>query len=224
MEEKICNKCNELKTDFPNKGIRCRTCVNNRKKELRLLNSEHYKLKDKEYRSKAILTDEQKINRRKREKIWRSENRERVNELGLINYYKHKEKRLLSSKKWYELNKDKKNNQAAVNNRKKRKECFKFCLKDRLRSRINQAFKSTYWKKGKGTELLIGCDYDTAFNHLEQLFTIGMNWKNRSEWHIDHIIPLASATNEEELIKLCHYTNLQPLWAEDNLKKGAKIM
>ena len=50
-----------------------------------------------------------------------------------------------------------------------------------------------------------------------------MNWDNRSEWHIDHIVPLSSANTEEELIRLCHYTNLQPLWAEDNLKKGGKL-
>lgn len=51
-----------------------------------------------------------------------------------------------------------------------------------------------------------------------------MTWENRGEWHIDHIIPLASASTEEELLALCHYTNLQPLWAFDNLSKGAKII
>lgn len=51
-----------------------------------------------------------------------------------------------------------------------------------------------------------------------------MTWENRNEWHIDHITPLSSAKTEEELYKLCHYTNLQPLWAEENLKKGNKII
>jgi len=51
-----------------------------------------------------------------------------------------------------------------------------------------------------------------------------MTWENRDEWHIDHIIPLSSATSEEEALKLYHYTNLQPLWAIDNLRKSNKII
>ena len=50
-----------------------------------------------------------------------------------------------------------------------------------------------------------------------------MTWENRSDWHIDHIIPIASAITEEDVIRLNHYTNLRPLWAKDNLAKGAKM-
>jgi len=57
---------------------------------------------------------------------------------------------------------------------------------------------------------------------LEHQFKEGMNWDNQGKWHIDHIIPLSSGNTEEEIIKLCHYTNLQPLWAIDNMKKGSK--
>ena len=51
-----------------------------------------------------------------------------------------------------------------------------------------------------------------------------MTLENHGEWHIDHIIPLATANTYEEVIKLNHYTNLQPLWAKDNLSKGSKIL
>jgi len=53
-----------------------------------------------------------------------------------------------------------------------------------------------------------------------------MNWKNHGKfgWHIDHIIPLSSAKTDEEVFKLCHYKNLQPLWAFENLSKGDKII
>jgi hypothetical protein len=60
--------------------------------------------------------------------------------------------------------------------------------------------------------------------YLGDLFTEKMNWDNYGKWHVDHIIPLSSANTEEEIYKLCHYTNLQPLWAEDNIKKSNKII
>ena len=50
-----------------------------------------------------------------------------------------------------------------------------------------------------------------------------MTWENHGKWHIDHIIPLATAKTEKQVLKLNNYKNLRPLWAEDNLKKKAKI-
>jgi hypothetical protein len=63
-------------------------------------------------------------------------------------------------------------------------------------------------------------------HNLEKQFISGMTWENYGYygWHVDHKIPLASAKTKEELIKLCHYTNLQPLWMDENLSKGAKII
>ena len=58
--------------------------------------------------------------------------------------------------------------------------------------------------------------------HLSNMFLDGMSFDNYGEWHIDHIVPLVTAKTEEEVIKLNHYTNLQPLWAKDNLSKGGK--
>ena len=79
------------------------------------------------------------------------------------------------------------------------------------------------WNKKNKTILYIGCSLEELKLHLEKQFKPGMTWENHGEWHIDHIIPLASAKTEEDLYKLNHYTNLQPLWAIDNLKKSNKI-
>ena len=51
-----------------------------------------------------------------------------------------------------------------------------------------------------------------------------MTWDNYGQWHIDHIIPLSSAKTEMEIYELCKYTNLQPLWAVDNLRKNNKLI
>ncbi len=70
----------------------------------------------------------------------------------------------------------------------------------------------------------LGCSLEYLKNHLESKFQPGMTWENQGKWHMDHIIPLSSTKIEKDLYKLCHYTNLQPLWAVDNLKKGKKIL
>jgi hypothetical protein len=99
-----------------------------------------------------------------------------------------------------------------------------FSTKVRIRNLVRNTFrKSGYTKPSEGTEKILGCSFNELKFHLESKFVDGMNWENRGKWHIDHIIPLSSANTKEELIGLSHYSNLQPLWAEDNMKKGDKI-
>ena len=99
---------------------------------------------------------------------------------------------------------------------------YKF--KSDVRSRISQDIKRKGYSKKTKTYEILGCDFETLKKHFEKQFTKGMTWDNQGEWHIDHIIPLATATTEEEVIKLNHYTNLQPLWSIDNLSKKDKIV
>lgn len=100
-------------------------------------------------------------------------------------------------------------------------------VKHNVRNRLWHAFKSRNWKKD-GSVKLLGADYEVVTDHLESLFLENMSWDNygrcvdgncNNYWHIDHKIPLNTATTQEELETLCHYTNLQPLWAIDNLSK-----
>lgn len=105
-----------------------------------------------------------------------------------------------------------------------------FKLSLTLRGRISEYIRRaklghTFFPKSKSTVELLGADYSTVMTHLESQFADGMTWKNHGihGWHVDHIKPLASARNKEELVELFHYTNLQPLWAEDNHRKHAKL-
>lgn len=98
-----------------------------------------------------------------------------------------------------------------------------FATMGRLRARVRAFLKNKNSTKTSTTKEIIGCSGEQLKVYIESKFQDGMSWENRSQWHIDHIVPLASAKSLDEVIKLCHYTNLQPLWAKDNLSKGCKI-
>lgn len=97
-----------------------------------------------------------------------------------------------------------------------------FAMKKNIRGRLQKCLKKKYWLKHSKFAEYIGCSQNELKVHFESKFTEGMSWQNYGKWHIDHIIPMDSATSEEEMYKLCHYTNLQPLWAIDNIKKSNK--
>lgn len=101
-----------------------------------------------------------------------------------------------------------------------------YLLLKNMRIRIYYAIKRT--KKSKHTIELVGCSILELKSYLESKWAPGMNWENYNlhGWHIDHIRPCASfdLSKPEEQKKCFHYTNLQPMWAEDNWKKGARIL
>lgn len=105
----------------------------------------------------------------------------------------------------------------------RRKNDALYRLKCNLRKRLRKYLKLKNFKKKKSSIKLLGCSLEKFKIYLESKFVSGMSWDNYGEWHIDHIVPLASAKNETELYNLCHFSNLQPLWALDNQKKGAKL-
>ena len=146
-----------------------------------------------------------------------------------VNCYKeykltNKEKSKEQNKKWVEKNRIKYNHYARCYQRDRKQSDPLFKLKCNLRRRTNKCFKAKSWNKNTKTQEMLGANYEVAFKHIESQFKNGMSWDNHGDWHIDHIIPLSLATTEEEMIKLCHYTNLQPLWAEDNLIKSNKTI
>lgn len=92
-------------------------------------------------------------------------------------------------------------------------------MRENLRKRIAEMIK------GKASaSSSVGCDAITLRQHIETQFKPGMSWDNYgTEWHVDHMMPLAAAECVDHLVRLNHFTNLQPLWAEENIRKGASI-
>lgn len=105
-----------------------------------------------------------------------------------------------------------------------------FRLKCAIRGLVKSAFVRKGYKKTTKTCKILGCDFPELKKHLESQFEPWMNWENYGKFNgqrnfgfdIDHIVPLVTAKNEEEVVKLCHYTNLQPLCSYVNrvLKRG----
>lgn len=98
-----------------------------------------------------------------------------------------------------------------------------FCMIERLRSIMQNALKRKGLSKNQRTIESLGCTAEYFKEHIERQFLKGMTWGNRGQWHIDHIIPISSASTEEEIYELSHFTNLRPMWAEDNKRKADKI-
>ena len=147
-------------------------------------------------------------------------NKERIKE----HYKYNKERSKEYQKKYYQYNKERirEYKKEYVKQRKKTDTLFK--LKCNLRKRTQKAFRNKGYSKNTQTREMLGVDWKVVKQHIERQFTKGMNWSNYGEWHIDHIIPLASAKTPERLKQLCHYTNLQPMWAKENLSKSDKII
>ena len=158
------------------------------------------------------------------EREYRQANKERMKEYKKEYYQANKKNIKESVKEYRQANKEYYNEYYKEYNKERRKTdpLFKMC--GNLRSRTLQAFKNKGYSKNTKTQEMLGVDWDVAKQHIERQFKKGMNWNNQGEWHIDHIIPLASANTLERLEELSHYTNLQPMWAIDNLIKNDKII
>jgi len=245
------NKGNEPKTGLQYKCKKClkdyrnenKNIISEKQKIYRIKNKDEISKNQKEYRAKN--TDKIKENKKiytlknrdilnKKKKEYYYNNTDRIKEYGLSyrdknneiikqkqkDYYlKNKEKIILNTKNYALKNKEKRNKNQAK--RKLIDPLFK--LKCNTYNLIYISIKKQGYSKKSKTYQILGCTFEEFKLHLENQFTEGMSWENQGEWHLDHIYPVSLAKNEDELIKLNHYTNFQPLWAIDNIKKSNKI-
>lgn len=186
---------NKKKMEYKDK----KEILNQRSKKYKENNKEKYLEQAKNYQKEYRRKNKEKIKLSKKEYNKRPEVKEKIKE--------YRKEYMKQYTKEYESNPKNK-------------------LKKNLKNRLRIAIKSqSTIKKGKTFELL-GCTGEEAFKYIESLFQKGMSWDNYGEWHIDHIIPcsLFDLKNSEEQEICFHYTNLQPLWSEDNLSKGDKLI
>lgn len=198
---KICTKCKLEKDESCfSKRSEVRSGLQSHCKECRAIPAKTYRR-------------ENQLIRRENLKKWRIENPEKVRE----HYLPRREALIKKAGEWKARNPD------AVRAHKRRHANkplprLRRLLRGRIRSALKGIDKSAY------TIELLGCPVTWLEVHLESLFKSGMSWENYGPvWHVDHIKPCAKfdLTNPEQQ-KICfHWTNLQPLFAKDNLKKGA---
>ena len=170
--------------------------------------------KRKKYSKKYYKTHKEQHHQRM--KKWREEHKKEVKEYQKKYRETNKEKLKEYYKKYQETHKEKIN----LYSKNKRNTNINYRILCNLRKRIWEALKHN--SKSKSTMNLVGCSIEYLKQYLESKFKLGMSWDNYGKWHVDHIRPCASfdLSNLEEQRKCFNYTNLQPLWAEENLSKG----
>ena len=205
---KVCSKCNiekdfiEFSKDKSRKdGLfpQCKSCKRTDDKK------SYFKNRDK------VIANSKK---------WTENNKEYRKEYRRQYNIKNKEIENKKCKDWYKNNKDKVNEW--YRNKIATDPLFK--LTSNIRGLIRISIKGNGYTKKSKTYQILGCSFEDFKQHLESQFTEGMTWENQGKWHMDHIYPVSLAKNEEDIVKLNHYTNFQPLWAEDNIKKSNKLI
>jgi hypothetical protein len=169
---------------------------------------------DLEYQRQYRAANKEKVLKKQRE--YRARTAEKQREYVRRARKRHRKAMNERTRRWREKNRD-------YGVQRARKD-LDFRLRISLGARIRAALKNGY--KGAGTMELIGCSIDELKSHIERQFRLGMTWETwgRHGWHIDHIKPLSSfdLTVPAQQQAACHYTNLQPLWAAENIAKGAR--
>lgn len=180
-----------------------------------------------------------KLSKAEKWKAYYEANKKKRSELNKVYRGKNKETLKVRRKAYCEANKDyfKAYREANKANHREYQKTYQKYLKERMQTddlycakvklswAVVGAFRRRKHIKPSSSTItsILGCSWEEAKQHFEKKFQPGMSWANHGEWHIDHIVPIATATTLEEVVKLNHISNLQPLWAEYNLFKSCKM-
>lgn len=191
--------------------------IKEKNKKYREDNKEVLKLKAQQYyqnNKDKILAKNKKYRKENLDKIKKKIRENRKNKKWKKSYEDLELEKIMKIKNKYESFLKYVNNKNNIN----------YHLAHNIRNRIRIALKNSGTNKSEKSTKLLGCSISKLKIHIEKQFKPGMYWNNHGEWHIDHIIPCCKfdLTQEEDQKKCFHYTNLQPLWAKENLSKGTK--
>lgn len=199
----------------------CKKCVLKKAKEKRESNYAKIKAmeeaRQKRYRESGLFRTDAVRERTRRN------SQARLSRMSDEQLQKEKEKKNKKISEWQKNNKDKRKEITRRWLDKNRKDPI-FIASSRARNAVRNAIYRMGYTKKSATESILGCSFDVFKRHIEMQFEKGMTWENRSLWHIDHIIPVCAARTEEDVFMLNNYTNLRPIWAEENRKKSGKAL
>jgi len=235
MEDtKKCTKCDEelpldrfykrrYKSGKTGTESRCKGCANTASAKWQKNNRERIAIRE---RNRRAIDPDYRMKKRVESAIWRDENSGKVSAASAQYRKDNPEKIKASVTKWRKNNPGKYKTRKGAYEKERRAGDINYRIMCNIRTAISSTIIGN--KKAAHTEGLLGCSIGEFKNHLERLFFSGMSWDNygRYGWHIDHIIPLSyfDFSDPEQQKRAWHYTNLRPLWAEENVRKGAKII
>ena len=226
---KTCKYCGITKDVecFRKNRNKCKDCEKEYKKEYNKLYREKHLEELKQYQKRYREENKEVLKQKQKDyyKKYYEKHKEEVLHKNKIWIDNNKNKRQLKIKEWETRNHDKILKRKLERRKQRLREDTVYKLKMQTRDVIKKSFRGVLkGKRGRTTELL-GCDLDFFVNYLLDTYknNYGIEWDKIEKVHIDHIIPLATAKTEEDVIKLCHYTNLQLLKAKDNLCKHDKL-
>lgn len=228
-----CKECQKeyLKTYYSNNKHKAKE----HNKQYYLQNKEKLLSSNKQYRlkNKDKIKEQRKIYReantnviKENKKLYYQKNKEEILNKRKEYYKGNKEKIIEKNTKYYEKNKDVLMNKAKIRNTKRKMEDPIYRLKCQIRNMIRDSFKRKKKLKDETNEKILGCSIIFFQNYLLETYknNYGVEWDKIQSVHIDHIIPLSTVDTKDDIIKLCHYTNLQLLKDKDNLKKSNKLI
>ena len=245
-ESKVCSKCEKekalLEFNFNKKEKKytseCESCILERDKEYRRKYNLEHKKERKEYQkqyNKTHRAEKRKIGakyrknnaekEKQRHKKYNDKNKEQQSKKNAERYKNNNG--ALKRRKWYDKNKKEIN--LIKKERRKNDNLYKLSIS--IRNSVKQCFKKQNHRKSCKSVEILGCSFKELKIYIENKFETWMNWENygvlrkdKKTWQLDHIIPVSSAATIEELIKLNHHTNFQPLESLENNLKSNNIL